>query len=128
LQGMVLDALGDRAAFARWFAGHATQPKYPEVDWRPEEPVTPDEVRALLAAGAVLARNPASRFAFVRQPEDAVLLGVDGQVFDCPGDMAALTVRLCDQTTVTPEADCSDDTMDLLVTLINSGALGVEQD
>ncbi len=58
---MVLEALGDRAAFARWFAGHASQPKYPDVDWQPEQPVTENEVRALLADGATLSRNPASR-------------------------------------------------------------------
>lgn len=126
LQALVLDALGDRAAFARWFAGHATEPKYPDVDWRPEQPVTPGEVRALLVDGAVLARNPASRFAFVRQPDGAVLLGVDGLTFDCPADMAELAVQLCDQPTIALESDGSDEAADLLATLVNSGALAFD--
>ncbi|MES2698123.1 MAG: cupin domain-containing protein [Pseudomonadota bacterium] len=126
LHAMVLDALGDRAAFARWFAAHASQPKYPDVDWRPEQPVSPAEVRSLLADGATLSRNPASRFAFIRQPQGAVLLCVDGEAFDCPDDLAALAVELCDNLTLSPATAPSDGAVELLTTLVNSGALAFE--
>lgn len=123
LHAMVLAALGDRAEFARWFAPQASQPKYPEIDWRPEDPVAENAVRALLAQGAVLERNPASRFTFIRQPDGAILLGVDGTAHDCAGDLADLAVALCDQTSLTPAGQPSDEAVALLATLINAGAL-----
>lgn len=120
---MVLEALGDRAGFARWFAAQASQPKYPDIDWRPDEPLADGNVRALLADGAVLERNPASRFTFTRQPGGAILLCVDGQAYDCPADTADLAITLCDRTSMTPAADLPDDAVALLATLVNAGAL-----
>ena len=66
LHAMVTAKLGDRAAFARWFGEYTTTRKYPEVDWAPEEPIGTEELREILASGAALLRNPASRFSFVR--------------------------------------------------------------
>ena len=122
LQTMVLDALGDRTAFARWFAAHASQPKYPEIDWQAEQPVTADQVRDLLVQGGELVRNPASRFAFVRQTGDTVLLAVDGETYDCAGDVAALAVQLCDRPSLAISSG-SDRSIALLTKLINAGAL-----
>ena len=50
---------------------------------------------ALIAAQVPLCRNPASRFAFMAQADDAVTLFVDGQSFDCMGDGAVLARALC---------------------------------
>lgn len=126
LHGLVLDALGDRTAFARWFAAYGSQPKYPDIDWRPEQAVSPGAVQAGLAQGAVITRNPASRFAYIRQPDGAVLLCVDGQSFDCAGAEAALAMRLCNEGTIDRAAGLSDDGAALVATLASMGALALE--
>lgn len=95
LQAMVVERMANPAEFARWFGAHATAPKYPDVDWRPEEDLTPDDVASLIAQGVPVLRNPASRFAFVRQPDGAAMLFADGQAFDCAEGLADM---LCAQT------------------------------
>jgi len=127
LHAMVLEALGDREQFARWFAAHASVPKYPEVDWRPDEPIDADQLCAMLASGAALVCNPASRFAFVRLSDDAVLLCVDGQGCDCTDQTAALAVELCDRRAVKPAAQPGAEAAALLTMLVNSGALAFDQ-
>ena len=37
LHAMITEKLADREAFARWFGGYNSTPKYPEIDWAPEE-------------------------------------------------------------------------------------------
>lgn len=127
LHAMVLEALGDRAAFARWFGQHTSLPKYPETDWRPEQPVTPEEVDEMLAAGTPLCRNPASRLAFIRQPGGGVELFVDGQGFECAGDTAALAERICAEPVV-QLLDASPQAIALVEVLINQGSLAFEDD
>jgi 50S ribosomal protein L16 3-hydroxylase len=126
LHAMMMETLADRAQFARWFAAHASQPKYPDIDWQPEQPVAENAVRAMLADGALVERNPASRFTFIRQPAGAILLCVDGVAYDCTGDTADLAIALCDRTCITPPAQASDEAIALLATLINAGALAIE--
>ncbi len=123
LQALVLEALSDRAEFARWFASHASQPKYPEIDWQPEETFSPDDVRGLLAEGAALERNPASRFAFVRQDGGATLLAVNGETWPCTGAAAELAVQVCDGPAFTPAPDQPDEVLALIAALANAGAL-----
>lgn len=117
LQAMVSERLADPAAFARWFGEYTTAPKYPEIDWAPEEPFTAAEVSDALADGAALVRNPASRFAFVRGQD---LLFVDGEALDCP---AALAERLCGATRIEPGADLIAGVA-LIADLLNQGSLG----
>lgn len=93
LHALVTARLSDRAAFARWFGQYATAPKYPHVDWRPDAPIVAAELAA--RTSVMLYRNPASRFAFVRQTQDAVMLFVDGECFDCRDASALLAERLC---------------------------------
>lgn len=126
LHAMVLDQLRDRAAFARWFGEHTSGRKYPEVDWTPEEPLSAADLRAALAGGAALLRNPASRFAFVRGPADAVQLFVDGECHDCAGALAGLAQQLCagDRVVVGAELMGSDAALRLLVALFDQGSLG----
>ncbi|MDP3906613.1 cupin domain-containing protein [Novosphingobium sp.] len=119
LHTLITERLGDRAAFARWFGEYTTAPKYPEIDWTPDEPFTADEVREALTEGAALVRNPASRFAFVRG-DDALF--VDGEALDCP---AALAERLCGADRIDPAADLlTEDALDLITDLLAQGSLG----
>ena len=128
LQAMVLEALADRSAFARWFGSYTTQPKYAEMDWRPESPVTAAEAGALLAAGAPLLRNPASRFAYVREG-DGLQLFVDGEALACTGAAAVLAEALCATRTGPVQAGSADAAVVALVTaLVNQGSLAFAED
>jgi 50S ribosomal protein L16 3-hydroxylase len=123
LHAMVTEKMLDREGFARWFGQYTTTGKYPEADWRPEQVLRAGDVRALLADGEALTRNPASRFSFVRQA-DALLLFVDGQCFECAGSTVAFAEQLCaqDQFVVAPEA-LTDPTCDLIAALYNQGSV-----
>jgi 50S ribosomal protein L16 3-hydroxylase len=125
LHAMVLEKLADRDAFARWFGGYNSTPKYPDIDWAPEAAGSVEELRARLAAGEALHRNPASRFSFVRQG-DGVLMFVDGATFECAGDMGAFAATLYagDRIVISPAQIDSEKTMNLLVRLFDRGAVG----
>lgn len=124
LHAMVTETLRDRDAFARWFGAYNSTPKYPEVDWQPEEPVDSEDVRGMLQANAPLQRNPASRFSFIRQ-EGAVTLFVDGESFECAGAAAQLAETLCAEAEVAtdPELAQSDEVVTLIASLYNQGSL-----
>ena len=121
LHTMVLEKLTDREAFARWFGEYNTTPKYPEVDWSPEEPVGLDEVHRRIAGGARLTRNPASRFSFIRQV-GGVLLFVDGDCLECSGDGAVFAEQLCAEDG--PLVDAGN--ANLITQLINRGSVAFE--
>ncbi len=125
LQGMVLDALSDKATFARWFGAWTSLPKYAEADWQPEAPMPHSAVRAFLAQGEPLHRNPASRFAFIRQEAEAVCLFVDGQTFDCAGDAALVAQQLCagPRLIVDPGLAGSAPVAGLIAALVDQGSL-----
>lgn len=130
LHGLVMEALSDRDAFARWFGQHNSLPKY-EAEWQPEAPVDPREVRALLAQETPLIRNPASRFSFIAKRDgDGNLLFVDGQCHDCTGDAAGLAERLCaaPAITVDPQLAGSAATVALIGALIDQGSLAFDDD
>ncbi len=128
LQGMVMEKLGDRRAFARWFGEYISAPKYPEVDWAPETPMSHEEVCARLATGEVLQRNPASRFSFVREGE-GVLLFVDGECFECVGEVAAFAEMLCGRDDIRIELATKDkaSVLKLSTLIVGQGSLSVEQ-
>lgn len=125
LQAMIAERLGDRAAFVRWFGRYNSTPKYPEMDWRPDEPIDMEQARAWAASGGELERNPASRLSFVRQGEGAVLLFANGECFDCVGAAAGLAQQLCAAERVSPAADLagSKAALDLIVALFNQGSI-----
>ena len=126
LHAMVLDALADRDGFARWFGLYNSLPKYAEADWRPEEPIGKAAVQALIEEGAPLSRNPASRFAFIRQGE-TVLLFVDGHCHECTGDAAAVAQRLCAET-VLEDVPAAPTVVTLIEALVDQGSLAFEED
>ena len=127
LHTMVMEALSDRDGFARWFGTYNSLPKY-DADWRPEAPIDPQSLRALVAKGAPLSRNPASRFAFVREADGARLLFVDGHCFDCHGEAARLSEQLCAGPVVIVDRALADSppTLLLLAALIDRGSLAFD--
>ena len=126
LHAMITEKLGDREAFARWFGAYNSTPKYPEIDWRPEDAVDVKALSEELARGATLARNPASRFSFIREGE-TVLLFVDGDSFECVGALAEFAKSLCvsDRVPVGPELARSSAVADLIVTLLGRGSIAL---
>ena len=122
--------LGDREAFARWFGAYNSARKYADMEWAPEEPLALEHLRAVLAQGTPLIRNPASRFSFVRGDAGGVLLFVDGACHDCAGDTAAFAEMLCagDCVAVGAKALDSDAVMELITRLFNQGSVGFEID
>jgi 50S ribosomal protein L16 3-hydroxylase len=129
LHGLVMEKLTDPAAFARWFGEHNSTPKYPDIDWAPEESVSVDELRARLAAGEALHRNPASRFSFVRKGE-GVLLFVDGECFECKGEGGVFAELLCatEQFTMIQPMTNSEAVMAILVRIFNQGSMVFDTD
>lgn len=125
LHAMVTEALSDRTAFARWFGSFVTTPKYPDMDWTPEEPLEETEIRAALAAGQAIERNPASRFSYVREDGGTILLFVDGEMFECTGDAAVFAMALCDDTHLRPPT--TPDTYSILKQLLDKGSLHFEE-
>ncbi len=128
LHAMLREGLSDRAAFARWFGAYNSTPKYPEIDWRPEEPATVEQLRGALESGAPLQRNPASRYSFIRRDGGSVLLFVDGECFECADKAAELAKQLCSEPSlvVAPDLIQSDPAMDLVAALYNQGSLAFE--
>lgn len=126
LQAIVVAELANPEAFARWFGAYSTTPKYPEVDWSPEKPVTVERLRKALETGAVLVRNPASRFAFVRQGHNAVDLFVDGEFYCCEGPTASFAEELCASERF--KWTTNKRAVSLLLELINAGAVALETD
>lgn len=130
LQDMVLRAIQDRESFARWFGAYNSTPKYADMDWAPEEAVSPETVSAAIASGAVFARNPASRFAFIEGGGGALTLFVDGTATDCAAAIAPLARALCATDEVTVEAHFAQlpAAVALLTDLCNQGALAFDSD
>ena len=129
LHVMVTEKLTDRAAFARWFGGYNSTPKYPDIDWQPEAPVEVAELRERLANGEPLTRNPASRFSFIRQA-GSVLLFVDGGCFECTGETAAFAETLCAQDCIATEPYLANSpaAIELIAQLINQGSVAFDSE
>lgn len=129
LQAMVAEKVLDCDAFARWFGQHSSARKYPDVDWRPDHPLGIEDLRACLADGVPLSRNPASRFSFVRRNADALTLFVDGESFECDGDTAAFVERICAEDRVqlaSPIASAATEA--LILQLLNGGSVAFDRD
>ncbi len=128
LHAMVTGKLADRDGFARWFGAYTSTPKYPDMEWQPDEPVEALELRQYLADGAAMIRNPASRFSFIRPAASAVLLFVDGECIECAGEVAGLAELLCaaDRIEVDPQLMQSQAAMGLIAKLFNQGSVAFE--
>ena len=132
LQQMILESLSDPAHFARWFGTFNSTPKYPDMDWRPEIPVAPEEVREAIIAQTRLSRNPASRLAFIAGAKDidAVMLFADGVCFDCIDETAALAKDLCAADSVVLDVALAGSAaaINLLTQLCNNGCIAFDSE
>jgi 50S ribosomal protein L16 3-hydroxylase len=126
LHAMVTEQLLDRDAFARWFGRYASTPRYPDVDWAPEDPVTIEDLRATIVDAPTLQRNAASRFSYIAQTADRTLLFVDGRCFECSDDTAAFARALCAEDRVQTDPRSSDATLALICELYNHGSIAFE--
>ena len=130
LHAMLTETLLDRQAFARWFGQYSSTPKNPNIDWSPEVTVTAADIRAMVSQPATLIRNPASRFAFVREGSGSVVLFVDGQSYACSGKCATFAERLCalDHITIDPVDVESPSTAQVIAALLNLGSLEIAEE
>ncbi|WP_379921773.1 JmjC domain-containing protein [Erythrobacter sp. R86502] len=126
LQEMIAQSLFDQTRFARWFGQFNTAPKNPEIDWRPEEPLTDADIRDGLEAGMALVRNPASRFAFVREAPGSLLLFADGHCFACKADTSTFAEQICADSMFVVTPDASDAVIELIGLLMNAGSLAFD--
>lgn len=129
LHGMIAEKLNDQDAFVRWFGKYATAPKSDIIDWRPEHAVSYVKVAQALRSETALLRNPASRFAFVRQSADTVLLSVDGETVQCTGEAAVFAEALCASPRVAIPTDAAmiPAIETVVQDLINRGCIAFEQ-
>ena len=128
LHAMIMDKMRDPDAFARWFGQYTTTPKYADQECAPDDPARPEHIRAYIADGVPLIRNPASRYSFVRQGDRTVVLFVDGESFALAGAAALFAEALCATPRVTVDAAWADDAAPLIATLIASGSLNFDPD
>jgi 50S ribosomal protein L16 3-hydroxylase len=128
LHSMIAEKMLDRDSFARWFGQYSSTRKNPDIDWRPEEPIGIEALRTYLASDVPLCRNPASRFSFVWQGVNSMLLFVDGQCFECAEDTVTLAELVCaqDRIAIDRELRNSDSALKLLTALFNQGSLAFE--
>jgi 50S ribosomal protein L16 3-hydroxylase len=128
LQAMITETMHDSEMFARWFGTYVTTPKYPELDWAPDEPVARDEVRRRLGDGETIRRNPASRFSFIRGEAGRLTLFVDGRSYECSSESAKFAERICaqDSVRIDPDQATSKSTRDLIRDLLLQGSLAFE--
>lgn len=128
LHAMVAEKALDRGAFTAWFGQYNTLPKNAEMDWQADEPTDPGHVRLLAARQVPLLRNPASRFAFIREGTQAVSLFVDGKRFACSGEVAEFAQLVCaqGQFVVSPQLITIEPVMDLIVALLDQGSIAFD--
>ncbi|HWK42755.1 MAG TPA: cupin domain-containing protein [Croceibacterium sp.] len=127
LHDMVTGALADRAGFAAWFGAYVTAPKDQRFDWEPEVQVTAADLADGEAGPLRIERNPAIRFSFIRQGDDALTLFFDGQAYPCSGPAAAVAERICADTrfALEPEIMADPDVADLILDLVNRGCIAL---
>lgn len=128
LREMVAERVLDAAGFVRWFGEYSTAPKSHDIDWRPERPLTLEDVRSGVAARIPVLRNPASRFAFVALAAGSLNLFVDGRTYPCSPSAASLAGRLCagPRLELGEEALESEEGLALLMELVNRGSVAFE--
>ncbi|RYD61829.1 MAG: cupin domain-containing protein, partial [Sphingomonadales bacterium] len=128
LHDMVTEPLKDRASFAAWFAAYVTAPKDDRIDWAPDLAITAGDLQGDNRAPIAFVRNPASRFAFIREDDTALTLFVDGQSYPCRGPMADVCERVCAETrfALEPEQLANPDVAALIVDLVNRGCIALD--
>ena len=100
------------------------------MDWQPETPVEPEDVRASINDAVPLLRNPASRMVFIANGDDALMLFADGICFDCVGETSAVAKILCAQDSLVLDVYLATNAavVDLLTELCNMGCIAFESE
>lgn len=122
----------DPARLARWFGRYMTSPKYPELVGPSAQAMSTEQLQRALTEGAVLLRNPASRFAFVDSGDGEAELHVDGTTIRCADTIAPLLPVLCDTHGPDPDWDVllrrDAESANLVTRLYNQGSLLLDDD
>lgn len=124
LHRLMLDRLKDRDEFSRWFGAYNSAPKYPDMDWTPDAPIS----EAAITEGAIITRNPASRFAFIAKEDGDLLLFIDGETYECSEPRAHFAQELCARTGMQVSADMASDAQvrQLILQLQHRGAIALD--
>lgn len=125
LHAMVTEKLSDQKAFNNWFGEYSTESKYPDIDWRPQNPVCAEELQAALTQNPRVVRNSASRFAYIKNSDSVCQLFADGESYHCQGVAREFAQELCasHQISISQEMRQSDNVIHILVALINRGCI-----
>lgn len=129
LDGIIREKLSDKRQLALWFGQYSTLPKSLEIVVPAEQPVTPELLGELIAAGNPLRWNEGSRFAYHEFAEETALF-VDGEQFLLRGDARPLAPLLCTSARLDMAklaVFAADDAIaGLLSNLVNQGSLYFE--
>lgn len=130
LDGVIREKLSDKRQLALWFGQYSTLPKSLDIVVPAEEPVTPELLGELMAAGNPLRWNEGSRFAYHEFEEETALF-VDGEQFLLRGDARPLAPLLCagarlDMAELASFFAGDDAIAGLLSNLVNQGSLYFE--
>lgn len=96
MRQQALALLQDPARFREALAPFLSEAKYDDYEPQADE-LTDEDLLELLASGAVLRRDPASRFLYTGEAGKADLLYVNGQALTPPAGMEALGALLADR-------------------------------
>ncbi|SEQ77156.1 50S ribosomal protein L16 3-hydroxylase [Amphritea atlantica] len=120
--------LEDDARLGEWLGKFVTDPKYPELDQRPEQPATVDEIREALKEGDLcFIRNEGSRFSYSAGEGDEIQLYADGSCFKVSGSCGTLATSLCQSPLIViNQGEWSEQQLQLLADLYNQGSLYTE--
>ena len=132
IQELLSQQLSDGEQLSRWFGRYMTRTKYAAADNDCDNNIElsdnhhPSDIQTLLSDESQIVRDPASRFAFSGEGENTQLF-VNGQAYNCAGQMADLAQRLCacdhyDASTLREFLNDNDCAM-LLTRLFDQGSL-----
>ena len=114
----------DEALFTKWFGSNATQPKYPELIFPPEQLI---DRQILQKPDQILTANPRSRFAY-HVSADAVDFFVDGECYALSTQLLSLVKSLCASAPI--QANMLSINLELeilLLELLNRGSLMLDK-
>lgn len=116
----------DHPELARWFGRYMSDPKSEYTEAPDESADTINQLQEAIESGLHLLRHPASRFAFIRNTQDAQLF-VDGHDYSVSISFAE---ELCRHREVSLDliSSCEKNEQQLVVQFFNSGSLYLEED
>jgi 50S ribosomal protein L16 3-hydroxylase len=94
VQDLLLEQLNRPDVIAHWFGSSMTSPKYPDISVIVDKKLDAATLEKELKTGAQLYKNPAARFAFIKNP-DKLQLFADGVEFSCDLPLLPLIDHLC---------------------------------